>query len=232
MFTNLDYLFSHWLNHFSNISPVFNKIQFLLSGDSDFKGLPFIILFWMFWFSKDGDIHKKRSILLRTFVGCIAGLFICRLFNDVFPNRLRPALETAVGFNVPVGIDHYDFLEMTSFPSDHATLFFGLALGFFFLSKRLGVFLMIYVSIFIAFPRMYLGYHFLSDIIVGALLGLICVYWAIRSKKIMEYIVTITNKFENRYPGIFYACLFVFSIEIYVLFSNIRVYLHIFLKYI
>ena len=68
----------------------------------------------------------------------------------------------------------------SSFPSDHAVLFSAITTGIFLVSRRLGIFATIYCLIFIAFPRLYLGLHYATDIIVGALIGAVCTVFGVR----------------------------------------------------
>ena len=57
-----------------------------------------------------------------------------------------------------------------SFPSGHATIAFASATVFSYYDKRRIVFYYILATC-IAFSRLYLGCHYLSDLLVGALLG-------------------------------------------------------------
>lgn len=59
-----------------------------------------------------------------------------------------------------------------SFPSGHAVFFFGLAMGVYFINKRFGILLFI-LSIFIGLARISAGVHWPSDILGGAVLGIL-----------------------------------------------------------
>jgi undecaprenyl-diphosphatase len=73
---------------------------------------------------------------------------------------------------IPYGIKTATWEGWNSFPSDHTVLFFALATGIFFASRRAGVFMFIYVSAFIFLPRLYLGIHYPTDVLSGALVGI------------------------------------------------------------
>jgi membrane-associated phospholipid phosphatase len=54
---------------------------------------------------------------------------------------------------------------------DHAILFAALAVGVLFASRRLGVLALTYTALCIIGPRVYLGWHWPTDVLAGALLG-------------------------------------------------------------
>jgi undecaprenyl-diphosphatase len=59
-----------------------------------------------------------------------------------------------------------------SMPSGHAALFFALAAAVYFYNKKLGIFL--FVSAFlVSISRVFAGVHWPSDVLVGALIGII-----------------------------------------------------------
>ncbi len=79
-----------------------------------------------------------------------------------------------------------------SFPSGHATFYFALATIVYFYNKKVGIWFFI-VSFFIAVARVFVGVHWPSDILAGALLGILMGYilnWLFRNhahKIIKEY---------------------------------------------
>ena len=129
---------------------------------------------WWLWFKDEtGPEERKRSnhqIIIGILVGCLLGVFATRVLTHVLPFRTRPVFATELHlisiFQLPADLDH-----KTSFPSDHATLFFALATGFFFRSRRIGTWALLYTVLVVCFPRVFLGYHYPSDILVGGLVG-------------------------------------------------------------
>jgi PAP2 superfamily len=80
--------------------------------------------------------------------------------------------RTRTHFQLPYGMNS-DVLEgWSSFPSDHAAFFFALSVVFFFICRRAGVFAIAYSALVVCLPRAYLGIHYPTDLIAGALLGI------------------------------------------------------------
>ena len=88
--------------------------------------------------------------------------------------RVRPLNELRLLSIVHYGMDNSNWKQLSSFPSDHAALFFTLAVGIYFASRRAGWFCFIYYSLqFICLPRVYLGEHYSTDIVAGAAIGMV-----------------------------------------------------------
>ncbi len=86
----------------------------------------------------------------------------------VATGRARPTVKQELAWNGPRFSSKYN-----SFPSGHTaatTAFFGVL---FFADRRLG-FALLPIPVLIAFSRLYVGAHYLSDVVVAALLGFFC----------------------------------------------------------
>jgi membrane-associated phospholipid phosphatase len=62
-------------------------------------------------------------------------------------------------------------LNATSFPSQSTAVFAALAAGIYSLRKSLCIWAWIGVAILVALPRMYLGGHYLTDVLAGLVAG-------------------------------------------------------------
>ncbi len=91
-------------------------------------------------------------------------------------NLAVEGLKRAVGRTRPDGEHRH---SNSSFPSSHAANAFALAwvLG---ARWRRGVPVFFLLAALVAFSRMYLNRHFLSDVVAGALIGVICAWAAAR----------------------------------------------------
>ena len=60
-------------------------------------------------------------------------------------------------------------------PSDHAVLFFAMAAGMLMLNRAIGYLLLVHAVFIIGLPRVFMGFHYPSDVAVGAVLGVLIV---------------------------------------------------------
>jgi undecaprenyl-diphosphatase len=144
-------------------------------GDS---GIIWIVLCLLLLISKR---HRKEG--MGVLVALVIGFVVTNLLLKNLVARPRPYTllqELTILVNRPS-----DF----SFPSGHACSSFAAALTMFRLSnKRIGVPALL-LAVLIAFSRLYVGVHFPSDVMVGALIGVAasCIaVWVIRKSKNYE----------------------------------------------
>ena len=217
-----------FVNQFAQKWPTFDAIVVFFSNSDLMKGGIVLAAWWWTWFRRNGDPRKNRSYLLSALVGAVIALVIARVLAHVLPLRSRPILDPSLHFRVPTGApDQSNWTIWSSFPSDHASLFFALLTGVWLGWRRGGIILMIYVIIFICLPRIYIGIHYLTDILAGAALGASCVIlcsW----RKLRQIWTTPVLNWVERWPGPAYALLFIITFEIATLFWDIRTFLYIF----
>lgn len=192
----------------------------LWAGNTLLKGGVLVALFYWAWFSFAAQ-SKERNILLSALIATPIIVVTARLLALNLPFRVRPIHNENLNFTLPTGISEKVLDGWSSFPSDHAVLYFGFAVGIFATSQRLGLIAILYTLIFIGLPRMYTGYHYPSDILGGMLIGgilvLISIYLFANS-----FITTRINDWAEKRPGAFYALFFLTTFEIANLFDRSR----------
>jgi undecaprenyl-diphosphatase len=195
---------------------IVNSIMFLIVENTLIKGGAVIAVIWYLWFQKnDPNVHLK---IISCFLACIVAIIVGRGLALSLPFRARPILNPEFDFSYTA--DKLPWVNTwSSFPSDHAVLFFSLATGIYFISKVWGLATFSYIAIVICFPRIYLGLHYPTDILTGALVG-IFISWLISRLKTTKKLSKKIMKFANKYPGIFYVCFFLITYQIATLFED------------
>jgi undecaprenyl-diphosphatase len=212
----------HFLNQFSQSSPLFDSLVVYVAKSHLFKGGIMIALFWWAWFRYDGNLdNEARERILSTLLFAIVAIVLGRLLARLLPFRVRPMVDSDLVFNLPHGFKPGTLQVLSSFPSDHAIFFFCLATGLYFVHRRLGVVALSYTVIVITFSRVYVGYHYPTDVLVGALIGV-----GIACVANLRSVRTGVGKFglnwSATHPALFYAFFFLLSFEIAEMFEGVR----------
>lgn len=122
-----------------------------------------------FWIWPKQDRFKNRWMVLTALLSAVAARVLVKTFILIFYTRERPyvVLENA-NLLIPVRISE----NLHSFPSGHAIFFFAMAAAVYFFNKKLGIFFFVSAAV-MGLARVFVGVHWPSDIIGGAILGTI-----------------------------------------------------------
>lgn len=215
------YLISH-LNHLARRSWAFDNF-FVLCSNYLLRAAGIVPLYWWAWFGEDGDRVKKRETLAFGLIACVFALFLSRLIAAIVPFRIRPMHNPALHFQVPYGQGTQMLIGWSAFPSDHAAVYFTLATCLWFVSRRLGIFAFCWAFFVTSLPRVYLGLHYPTDILAGALLG-IGVAWLARVPRIRDTVTQPVLKWQETHPGLFYALFFLFTVQLATAFESVLLF--------
>ncbi len=215
---DLDVLY--FFNQFAGAYPFFDRLVLQLSNNNLVKGGIFSALIMFFWFFKKHAVAERQRIIAGL-IGCMVTMLAARLLAKGLPMRLRPKHDETLDFILPSGANISLLDGHSSFPSDHAALFFALATLIFSISRPAGLAAYLYVVVFICFPRIYLGLHFLSDIVAGGLLG-IAIVLVMNIRRLRFAVSQRMLNWERNYSGVFYAFFFLILFQISTLFEELR----------
>lgn len=155
----IDQSMTHWINAAAGRHPIVDWIMVAASE----AGVPILVLMVALqWWSRSARSHIRH-------VSIAAGLaFLFGLgFNQLillFIHRVRP---------YDAGLTHLIVARSSdwSFPSDHATATMAIAATFFLHGLGRRGLILLAVALLICFSRVYVGTHYISDVLGGMLTG-------------------------------------------------------------
>jgi undecaprenyl-diphosphatase len=217
MLNSFDAYIMGLMSRYSQTSLIANKFIVDFLDLNSIKLLPFIVGLWLLWFSKT---LKLRQAVVEAFLGIFAAIAISRLIQMFLPERLRPLHSGDPNFVLPLGVDPLALEHWSSFPSDHAALFFAVSTTIWRVSRPLGAVCYAWSIFVVSIPRVYAGYHYATDILGGAAIGVFVGLVIVRpiQVRLMPWMVVM----EERYTPVFYAMFFVISCQFITMFGDAR----------
>ncbi len=117
---------------------------------------------------------RRASRIAFSLLGVLVAIAVGRAVQDGLPPRPRPR-HGLPWFDFPPLGDLPDMAEWSSFPSDHGVLVGALVAVAWAYSWRLGLASALWGLFVVGFPRLYFGYHYVTDLLAGAAFGAIVV---------------------------------------------------------
>lgn len=151
-----DVVLLHALNGLAGRHPALDAVMIALAKYSPVLLAVVLAALWLTW------RPRSQRLAFLAGVASLVALGIGQLVGMAFP-RPRPYLVHHVLLLVPHAPD-------TSFPSDHTTLAFAVAATLWHLDRRWGIGLVLF-GLAVAVARVYIGAHYPTDVIGGAVLG-------------------------------------------------------------
>ena len=223
VFKDLDTSILMFINSFVGRWPVVDDAVRVLADWNFGRGAWLaVFLLWAWFRSAQGDGRLK---IVSGLAGVIVATGLSRLAQIMVPFHARPFnFVTEFGLTEARNLDtHWGYAS--SFPSDTATLYFAVAAIIFSLSRVWGVAAFVWVAAVIALPRVYLLYHWPSDIVAGFALGVAGVALAQRCRHtVPQFGFAVT--FERLEPQWFYPLLFLLLYQVVDSFNAVEVTLH------
>jgi membrane-associated phospholipid phosphatase len=204
------------INGFAGRYAFFDRFAFVVFSSPTFSGTVLVALLWACWFDAT-DPESRSRILVGILASFGAGL-ISRVLQYTLPTHLRPFYDSTLDFKLPANLDQ-PLNTWNSFPSDHMTVFAGLAVVIYIARSRFA-FAAIAFTALVELARIYMGAHYPSDLIGGAALASLVV-WATQT----SWFTSLGSRivvWQERSPSLFYMIAFFISYQIATLAGDIR----------
>lgn len=159
-FFGIDEALTAWINSFAGHAPLVDGAICALSASGPYLMVALIILRW--W-SKTCRV-AQRHLALRCGLATSLSVVINQLII-LFVHRQRPYDVSITRLIAEKSAD-------PSFPSDHAAVVFAIAASLLLRRDKWSV-LFVSFACFVSLSRVYVGTHFVSDVVGGAIVGVV-----------------------------------------------------------
>lgn len=217
----MDKVILDWVNGYAAQSEKFDNFVSFIAINPLVKGVPIAALFLFFWFlPRTGQTHTRIRLISLLGISVVA-IAVGRMAALLLPYRPRPLHAEALDLQLPLSISPETLDGWSSFPSDHAVLYAALATGFWMVNRWAGLFVTLHALLIIAFARVYLLFHYPSDILGGAVIGLVV---GITLMGLMSALVRRTHVLgmTERWPQYFHPLLFIVLFQVATMFASAR----------
>lgn len=164
----------------NNLAGKNRPFDFFIIFLADYFQYFLIIAFISLLFFSSHSRRQKIKIILTVFISIIIARFGVVSLIRFFYHRTRPFIDHSV--NQLISNNNF------SFPSGHAALFFAMAMTIYFYNKKWGLWFFV-ASILMGLSRIIAGVHYPSDIIGGAVIGILTSY--------ILFLATLKNKIKK-----------------------------------
>jgi len=157
----MDELIFQYFNGMAVTISILNPVMRFLSEKAEYL---FYLGIVVYWFTRS---RKNRQLFITALVSACVGFGVGQLFSYFF-YRDRPFVQGTVNQLI-------EHSANASFPSDHAIGAFVIATAIYLFRKKDGIIWLVLGGL-IALSRIWNGVHYPSDVVAGALIGVISAY--------------------------------------------------------
>jgi undecaprenyl-diphosphatase len=213
-----DFATIHWINQFAHRSFGLDAFVTVVEESNLLKGGVSMAFFWWAWFRYRARLEKRELILL-AFTSSTLALLFGRAVALLMPFRERPLRNPLYHFQIPYTVSG-TVHSWNSSPSDHAVLFFCLATCLWMIARPLGIMGFLHAVLVVSLPRIYVGYHYPTDILAGAIIGIGAAY-VCKLAPITHRVTRSTLRWIDNHSTMACAVAFLCTFEVAELFESL-----------
>lgn len=218
--TRLDTVFLEFLTQIHLPSQVNHAIR-TIAGLYTFKGFLLIPLLWWIWFEPGERREWRCEMVIATVASGLIALAAGRLLAHFLPFRERPIFNPDLHLHFASdSLREASLSSWSSFPSDHAMLWVAIAMGIFLVWRGAGALALLYTAVFICLPRAYLGFHYPTDLLAGAAIGVAITYLMTRDA-VRKRTAAPILRWTMRAPGVAAMIAFLVCFELVTQFDDL-----------
>ncbi len=214
---HLTQIFNAWAGR----SPGFDLVLDFIQGSYLVKGLFAVCILVALYTARGGDAQARRNNVFVTLILVFAGLFLARIMQMTLPFSPRPLHTEGMDLEFISRLKEGVLKHDSSFPSDHAVMFFTIAASVLMYARTAGLILLSHAVFIICLPRLVLGFHWSSDILAGAVIGVALA--ALFQRRLADRLGRSgLESFRERHPSIFYFLFFAVLCETATMYRGSR----------
>jgi len=157
----MDYTLFHAINGLAGRVDAIDDVFEVLSKYGVYFLLATMAVLW-FWPGGRAERDRRQWGVIVAVAAGVVALGVNQVISHLW-DRPRPFVAHHVTMLLPHAAD-------ASFPSDHTAFAFAIAVALVFASRRVGLVALLFAAL-IALSRVYVGAHYVTDVLAGALIG-------------------------------------------------------------
>ena len=189
MIEQLNFTLFHLINQYAGINSVLDTAAVIAA-----KYMPLFVVVGMVILWIQNGKHT-RDIVLYGFYAAIIGLLINYLIGLVYYHP-RP-------FMIPTGTLLFSYPGDSSFPSDHSTIIFSMALMLiYFKETRIAGLIFLLLGVLGGIARVFAGVHFPLDIVGSLIVSVVSIMIILQLRNVLNPLNNLIKMVYDKIPGI------------------------------
>lgn len=161
-----------------------------IAGRGPYILVAVVLLLW-FWPGPALDRERRQWGAISATIAALIAVGIDQVIRSFIWSRPRPFLHHPAHMLLAKDM-------AGSFPSNHASAGFAIAVAVLLYARRAGILTLIFAAL-LAFARVYTGEHYPGDVVVGSILGCVVAYGVYLAKPVLAPILEPPIRLARRF---------------------------------